>query len=159
MISLLFVEKMVLSRLSHLSASVNSIGSNSNFSGRIKMTGNDELSEVAFEINRMLEVLEQSQSNLQKSKERYRNLAKKLFAANKQLQDIIDFLPDPTFVIDSDKKVIAWNRAIEEMTGVRKEEIIGKGDYAYAVPFYGKPRPVLIDLIYSDDRETELQYG
>ncbi len=157
-ISLLFLEKMILPRLFYLSASVNSIGSNSNFSGRVKMSGNDELSEVAFGINRMLEALEQSQSNLQKSKEHYRNLAKKLSAANKQLQDIIDFLPDPTFVIDSDKKVIAWNRAIEEMTGVRKEDIIGKGDYAYAVPFYGKPRPVLIDLIYSDDRETELQY-
>ena len=34
------------------------------------------------------------------------------------LADVINFLPDATFVIDSDGKVIAWNRAIEEMTGV-----------------------------------------
>jgi PAS domain S-box-containing protein len=78
--------------------------------------------------------------------------------ANKQLQDIIEFLPDATLVIDQDKKVIAWNRAIEEMTGVRKEDIIGKGDYAYAVAFYGVRRPILIDLIFLSDKEIETRY-
>ncbi len=76
----------------------------------------------------------------------------------RQLIDIIDFLPDATFVIDRDRKVIAWNRAIEEMTGIRKQEIMGKGDYAYGVPFYGEPRPILIDLIYGDNTEIESQY-
>ncbi len=84
----------------------------------------------------------------------------KLRAAHRQLLDIIDFLPDATFVIDRKKKVIAWNRAIEEMTGVSKEDIIGKGDYAYAVPFYGEPRPILIDLIGQDGdlRQIEEKY-
>ncbi|NPV72463.1 MAG: PAS domain S-box protein [Pelotomaculum sp.] len=81
-----------------------------------------------------------------------------LCAANRQLVDIIEFLPDPTFVIDCNRRVIAWNRAIEELTGVRKEEILGKGDYVYAVPFYGKPRPILIDLVFEVDMETERQY-
>jgi PAS domain S-box-containing protein len=71
--------------------------------------------------------------------------------AHKQLMDIIDFLPDATFVIDENGRVIAWNRAIEEMAGVRKEEIVGKGGYIYAEPFYGFKRPVLIDQIFSDD--------
>lgn len=77
----------------------------------------------------------------------------RLQTANRQLSDIIEFLPDATFVIDHNKKVIAWNRAIEEMTGVRKEDILGRSDYAYAVPFYGKPRPVLLDLIFKDDKD------
>jgi PAS domain S-box-containing protein len=76
----------------------------------------------------------------------------------RQLMDIIDFLPDATFVIDESRKVIAWNRAIEEMTGIKKQEIIGKGDYAYSVPFYGEQRPILIDLIYGDNPETRSQY-
>jgi PAS domain S-box-containing protein len=71
--------------------------------------------------------------------------------AHKQLKDIIDFLPDATFVIDQNRKVIAWNRAIEVMTGVRKEGIVGVGDYAYAEPFYGFKRPILVDLIFSDE--------
>lgn len=78
--------------------------------------------------------------------------------AHQQLRDIIEFLPDPTFVIDKNKKVIAWNRAIEEMTGVNKQDIIGKGDYAYGIPFYGRPRPILIDLITESDKEIEASY-
>src|SRR5208337_1941017 len=42
-----------------------------------------------------------------------------LRAAHQQLSEIIEFLPDATFVIDKGRRVIAWNKAIEEMTGVR----------------------------------------
>ncbi|MBN1235147.1 MAG: PAS domain S-box protein [Methanotrichaceae archaeon] len=76
----------------------------------------------------------------------------------RQLIDIIDFLPDATFVIDKNRKVIAWNRAIEEMTAIKKQDIIGKGDYAYGVPFYGVPRPILIDQIYGDSPDIPSQY-
>lgn len=81
-----------------------------------------------------------------------------LCLARQQLLDIIDFLPDATFVIDRDRRVIAWNRAMEEMTGVSKQKILGKGGYAYSVPFYGEPRPILIDLVYGEDPKTESQY-
>ena len=72
---------------------------------------------------------------------------------HQQLLAIIEFLPDATLVIDRDKKVIAWNRAMEELTGVAKDDLIGRGDYAYAVPFYGRRRPMLIDLINLDQPE------
>lgn len=54
--------------------------------------------------------------------------------------------------------MIAWNRAIEEMTGVRKEEILGQGDYAYALPFYGERRPVLIDMAECPIAEIKGRY-
>jgi DNA-binding CsgD family transcriptional regulator/PAS domain-containing protein len=69
-----------------------------------------------------------------------------LEAGPRHCANIFDFLPDATFVIDRTGKVTVWNKAIEEMTRIPKPEIIGKGDYAYAVPFYGKSRPMLIDL-------------
>jgi PAS domain S-box-containing protein len=68
---------------------------------------------------------------------------------------IVEFLPDATFVIDISGKVIAWNRAIEEMTGVSKADMLQKADYEYAVPFYGERRPILIDLILKPDSEFE----
>lgn len=77
---------------------------------------------------------------------------------HQKLMDIIEFLPDATFVIDQDKKVIAWNKTIEDMTGVPKEEILGDSNYAYSVPFYGVRRPILIDLVYSQDGEVEALY-
>jgi PAS domain S-box-containing protein len=87
-----------------------------------------------------------------------RRAAEDLRSANQKLLDIIEFLPDATFVIDKDKKVIAWNRAIEEMTGISKQDMLGKGDYAYSIPFFGKARPILIDLIMLHDEEIECSY-
>jgi PAS domain S-box-containing protein len=72
--------------------------------------------------------------------------------------DIINFLPDATFAIDTHGVVIAWNRAMETMTGIRAAEILGKGDYAYAIPFYRERRPILIDLVLFDDPKTAAKY-
>lgn len=78
--------------------------------------------------------------------------------SERKLADIIDFLPDPTWVIDINGRVIAWNRAMERITGINKTEMIGKGNYEYAIPFYGKARPLLIDLILNRDEHWEKKY-
>lgn len=82
----------------------------------------------------------------------------RLRESEQQLTNIIDFLPDPTFAIDAKGTVIAWNRAIEEMMGISKAEMLGKSDYAYAVPAYGERRPVLIDLVLKSDTAREKMY-
>lgn len=79
--------------------------------------------------------------------------------SNQQLSNIVEFLPDATFVVDKNKRVIAWNRAIEQLTGVEKRDIMGKGDYAYAIPFYGKRRPILIDLLGEDENDFKDFYN
>lgn len=78
--------------------------------------------------------------------------------SRRQLADIVAFLPDATLVIDKDGKAIAWNRAMEEMTGVKATEMLGKGNYEYALPFYGERRPVLADLVLRPQAEIEAQY-
>ena len=75
--------------------------------------------------------------------------------ASLQMSGVIYNLPDPTFAIDREGKVIAWNRAIEELTGVRAVEILGQGNHAYALPFYGDRRPMLVDLVFAEDRKIE----
>jgi PAS domain S-box-containing protein len=79
-------------------------------------------------------------------------------ATSQQMADIIEFFPDATVVIDRDSKVIAWNRAMERMTGVRAADMIGKGDYEYSIPFYGERRPILIDLVRMSQEELEKRY-
>lgn len=37
--------------------------------------------------------------------------------------DIINFLPDATFAINSEGTIIAWNRAMEKLTGMSSENI------------------------------------
>jgi PAS domain S-box-containing protein len=75
------------------------------------------------------------------------------------LTTIIDFIPDATFAIDVDGKVTAWNKAIEEMTGIKREDMLGKDDYAYAIPFYSQKRPLLIDFALRSSKAAEDSYG
>ncbi|MFA5180929.1 MAG: PAS domain S-box protein [Syntrophales bacterium] len=79
--------------------------------------------------------------------------------SERRLADIIEFLPDATLAIDREGRIIAWNKAIEEMTGFMAADMLGKGNYEYALPFYGKRRPILIDFVSKWDEETEKQYS
>ncbi|ABS54977.1 multi-sensor signal transduction histidine kinase [Methanoregula boonei 6A8] len=80
-------------------------------------------------------------------------------ASEKRLADIINFLPDATFAIDPTGTVIAWNRAIEELTGIPSSDMVGKGNYEYSLPLYGERRPILIDLIFSPPDEIGKKYA
>ena len=88
-----------------------------------------------------------------------RKIAEKaLIESQQRLSDFIDFLPDATLAIDADGRIIAWNQAIEEMTGFKADEILGKGNYEYSIPFYGTRRPILIDLVLKCDKKIENYY-
>jgi PAS domain S-box-containing protein len=81
-----------------------------------------------------------------------------LRASERRLADIIDFLPDAAFVIDAGGNVIAWNRAIEDLTGIAAANMIGKGNYEHSVAFYGERRPILIDLVLRPDERYHRNY-
>ncbi len=76
-----------------------------------------------------------------------------------RLADIIDFLPDPTMVIDVDGVCVAWNRALEALTGVPAAAVLGKGNYEYSLAFWDKRAPILIDLALQPDEEVERRYA
>lgn len=142
LIVLYLLERMVLSRMRMLSQDVSKIGGSGDLHGRVTVVGKDEMAYLAQTINGMLEDLER----YQESEERYVKLVNQLGTAHQQLKDMIEFLPDATIVIDQKGRILAWNQAMQIMTGIPKEEMIGQGDFAYAVPFYGERRPCLIDL-------------
>ncbi|MBN1432294.1 MAG: PAS domain S-box protein [Methanomicrobiaceae archaeon] len=112
---------------------------------------NEELSKI----NRRLELTEEElRENLAEINRKRGELAE---SAN-QLQQIITFLPDPTFAIDTGGQVIAWNRAMEKLSGVKADEIMGKGDYEYSCQLYGIKRPILIDLVLNPGLEKEYSF-
>jgi PAS domain S-box-containing protein len=78
--------------------------------------------------------------------------------AREWLANVIEFLPDAAFAIDNHKCIVAWNRACEIMTGVRKESLLGRGDYAYADALLGERRPILVDLLDMSSPEVEARY-
>lgn len=81
-----------------------------------------------------------------------------LKSAVRRLSDIVNFLPDPTFAIDMNGKVIAWNHAIEELLEIKAENMIGKGNFEYSIPFYQCRRPILIDMVLNDKIKLPEQY-
>lgn len=82
-----------------------------------------------------------------------------LAESDQRLKDIIDFLPDATFTIDTEGRVISWNQAIEQMTGIWAEEMLGKGNYEYSLPFYRDRKPMLIDLVNASETEIRNYYS
>jgi len=85
-------------------------------------------------------------------------LSSNLARSEQQLQDIIEFLPDATFAIDREGRIIAWNRAIETMTGMPKAVMLNRDNYEYALAFYGERRPMLAGLIVSDGEHIGEKY-
>lgn len=76
----------------------------------------------------------------------------------KKADDLFNFVPIPMFSVSTEGITTAWNTAVEEMTGWKASRVVGKGNYEYALPFYGVRRPIIADLIMHPDPEWEGTY-
>jgi PAS domain S-box-containing protein len=90
----------------------------------------------------------------QKKKLKYsKNIwAREVFSNGRQsLQSIIGSSPIPAFIIGKDHLVIYWNKALEELSGIKAEEIVGTGQQWRA--FYSTERPCMADLLVDEFQE------
>lgn len=76
----------------------------------------------------------------------------------RRLSQIIEFLPDATFAIDMNGRVIAWNKALTAMTGISASEMLSMGDYEYGFRVYGKRGPILIDYMLHPELRDTIEY-
>lgn len=74
-------------------------------------------------------------------------IEKALKTTYEKLQETVEFMPDPTFIIGKEGKVIAWNRAMEVLTGVRSNEMLGSDRYGDALSFLQGTMPELVDIL------------
>ncbi|MGO9415589.1 MAG: PAS domain S-box protein, partial [Syntrophobacteraceae bacterium] len=68
--------------------------------------------------------------------------------SEQQLRSVIQSYPLPAFVIGKDHKVIYWNKALEEMSKIRANEVVGTDQDWRA--FYGTARPCMADLLVDE---------
>jgi PAS domain S-box-containing protein len=106
-----------------------------------------KIAENLDELNAAYEQLTATEEELRASYDELAEREEYIRRSERRLSDIINFLPDATFAINCEGKVIAWNRAIEEMTGIGADDVVGRGEYEYAHLFYGERRPLLIDYV------------
>ena len=74
----------------------------------------------------------------------------------KTIEGIIEGSPIPTFVIDRNHRIILWNRAFTELSGIDGADMIGTDNQW--MPFYKEKRPVIADLIVDNDLEALNQF-
>jgi CheY-like chemotaxis protein len=74
-----------------------------------------------------------------------------------EVSESIEHVKFPVFAIDIEGKVVAWNRAIAEITGVEAADMIGRDGYAYAEVIVGEKRPMLIDYIVRTPQDLKLK--
>lgn len=79
-----------------------------------------------------------------------------LMESRAQLNSIVHASPIMQFVIDKDHRIISWNRAMEQYSGIRESDMLGTRDQWRV--FYGTKRPVLADLIVDNRYEAFEQW-
>jgi PAS domain S-box-containing protein len=80
--------------------------------------------------------------------------AREVFSDGQQsLKSIMGSSPIPAFIIGRDHLTIYWNKALEELSGIKAEEVIGTGQHWRA--FYRTERPCMADLLV-DGRQKEI---
>jgi PAS domain-containing protein len=108
-----------------------------------RVTSRDEIGTLAQAFNEMLTEMDKQKRTIREQKE---------FSENLLLNSAV-----PTFVLDTRHRVIIWNKACEELTGIKATEILGTADSWKA--FYGKERPVLADIVIDgNDKDLPFYY-
>ncbi len=110
-VTMLLLEKTILSRLTLLNARIMQIGDEGELSARVPLDGNDEITSVAAAVNSMLDSLMQSRKRLATSEERYSQLVE-------EANDLI-------FTTSFKGRITAANRMVEDLTGYAHEELLG----------------------------------
>ncbi|MCK4369019.1 MAG: PAS domain S-box protein [Dehalococcoidales bacterium] len=75
--------------------------------------------------------------------------------SSEMLANIIDGSSIPSFVINKQHRVTHWNTAIEALSGIEREEVIGTDKQWRA--FYTEKRPVMADLIVDGAHVNEIK--
>ncbi len=107
--SLLVLERIILARLTHLSAGVNAIASSGDGSGRVPTAGDDELARLGQDINGMLQVLEHTQSLARENDAR--------------LRMIVNGVPIILWMVDRDGKLTLLEGKSLEYVGLNPQDV------------------------------------
>jgi signal transduction histidine kinase len=101
----------------------------------------------------------ESAGSLRENKAKRKRAKNDLVESEQRLRSVLQCTPVPGFVIGRDHKVIYWNRALEELSGIPAHEVLGTAQHWRA--FYRSgARPCLADLLVDRDfRAIESWYA
>jgi len=120
LLTLVLMEKFVLSRLTRLSKSVAAVGESGNISARVPVTGHDELSRLGEDINGMLNALEMSIREIEKAeeetarKDQQLQMAGRLAAVGELAAGVAHELNNPLAAVQAFAQFLAEREGLDE---------------------------------------------
>jgi len=72
-----------------------------------------------------------------------------------KLAPLIDFIPNPGLAVDQQSQIIAWNPAIERLTGIPAKQVLGIKTKRVGAMAFGENHPMLVDFILDKSRNLE----
>jgi PAS domain S-box-containing protein len=110
-----------------------------------------------FERNILLQnLVDQRSKELENANKKLSQEINERIKSEQRLHSVIQGSPISTFVIGKDHKVIYWNKALEELSCIRAEEVIGTTQQWRA--FYKEERPSMADLLVDELLDTIPQW-
>ncbi len=85
-----------------------------------------------------------------------RELAEAYRQGQQMVEAVLQGMPVAVMVLERDHRVAHWNKAMENLTGVKAEEVVGTTEQWKG--FYPSPRPVLADLVLEEDNDAIVHY-
>lgn len=157
-LTLLLLENLVLSRLTRLTTGVSRIAKSGNLGARVGVSGKDELSHLAMNINLMLHQLSNSQKTLQKSEERYRAFVSQSsegiwrcelehpIAINCSENEQIEYFYKYCYLVECNDVLasVLSHKGIQELTDISINDLLSNS--------YPSSRSLLISLIHCNYR-------
>jgi PAS domain S-box-containing protein len=118
LVILILLEKTVLSRIFDLSRRVSDIGKNRDFSARVNIAGDDEIAELATDVNGMIGELEVSQ----------KQVSRRLTQSEENYRLFFNSITDPVIIYRVSKEdpagsIIESNDAATDVLGYSREEL------------------------------------
>jgi PAS domain S-box-containing protein len=110
LVVIIFLERVLLKRMGSLALQVHKIGISENTSDHVEIEGDDELSGLATEINRMLDTIRRTQEKVLSSETRFRELT--------------ELLPLIIFEMDTTGNLMYVNRTGVEQFGITVQNIL-----------------------------------
>ncbi|MBN1536648.1 MAG: Cache 3/Cache 2 fusion domain-containing protein [Anaerolineales bacterium] len=108
----------------------------------VDIKARDEMGVLAGAFNRMTGQLREMLEALQQSEQK--------------LKAVVNGSPTPQYVIGPDHRVIYWNKALEEISRINAETVIGTRDHWRAL--YSEERPCLADLLVDGAQDAIPQW-
>lgn len=112
----MIIKKYISKPLLKLVTELQKIKDTADYTIRMEVNGNDEISILSLGLNNMLETIEKRDNEVAQSKE----------LMNKQntlLQSVIQSMGDGLIVVDENKKFIMWNEASQRIIGIGSMDI------------------------------------